>query len=81
MLWSSASKTTPNLWEFSAKFSLRIISRLANAAATCSGLAEWVKVIEPGGYRSIMSFRPMTAESGKEEVIPLPQTIRSGFTP
>ena len=59
----------------------RRISRLAIAAATGSGEAEWVEVIEPGGYSSMMSARPITAEIGSDDVMPLPQAIRSGVMP
>ena len=51
------------------------------AASTASGDAECVEVIEPGGYRPMMSVRPITAEIGSEELIPLPQAIRSGRMP
>ena len=37
-------------------------SRLAIAAATGSGEAECVEVIDPGGYSSMMSVRPITAD-------------------
>ena len=61
--------------------SLRMIFRLSRAATTGSGLAEWVDVIEPGGYSPMIALRPITADSGSEELMPLPQTIRSGLTP
>ena len=51
------------------------------AAATASGEAEWVEVIEPGAYRPMMSSRPITADSGSDEEMPLPQAIRSGVMP
>ena len=57
------------------------IFRLARAAATQSGEAEWVEVIDPGAYKSIMSALPITAAIGKDELMPLPQAIRSGWTP
>jgi len=45
------------------------------------GLPLWVLVIEPGGYWSISSVRPMTAPRGRPLEMPLPQQIRSGTMP
>ena len=39
-----------------------------------------VLVIAPGGYRSITSWRPRTAEIGSELLRPFPKQARSGAT-
>jgi hypothetical protein len=39
-----------------------------------------VLVIEPGGNWSMISARPITAESGSELLMPLPQQIKSDVT-
>ena len=54
---------------------------LARAAAQQTGLPVCVLVIEPGGNWSITSARPITADSGNELLMPLPQQITSGVTP
>ena len=59
----------------------RIFFTLASAAAQQTGLPVCVLVIEPGGNWSMISARPITAESGSELLMPLPQQIRSGATP
>ena len=71
----------PILAALPVRFSLTIFRRLASAAAQQTGLPVCVLVIEPGGNWSMISARPMTAESGSELLMPLPQQIRSGVTP
>ena len=66
---------------FSVRFSLVIFFKLAKAAAQQTGLPVCVLDSEPGPNWSMMSARPMTAESGSELLMPLPQQIKSGVTP
>ena len=54
---------------------------LANAARAQSGLPVCVLVIDPAGNWSMISVRPITAPSGSELLIPLPQQMTSGTTP
>ena len=53
----------------------------ATAAATGRGDPECVEVMEPGGYSSMISVRPITAASGSELEMPFPHAIRSGLDP
>jgi len=62
-------------------FSFMMMSIFASAAATQTGLPVCVLVIEPAGYWSIRSFRPMMALIGSELEMPLPKQTRSGTMP
>ena len=71
----------PSLAARAASFFLCKTFRFAIAAATASGDAECVEVIEPGAYKSSTAERPITADSGSDDVMPLPQAMRSGLMP
>ena len=71
----------PSASALPVRLSLTIFFKLASAAAAQTGLPVCVLVIEPGGNWSMISSRPITAESGSELLMPLPQQITSGVTP
>ena len=59
----------------------RVHSELHEVVNLVSHGVEPDDVIEPGPNWSMIDSRPMTAESGSELLMPLPQQIRSGVTP
>ena len=79
--FASYGLTGPDFFGFGLPEVKCVLETLPGAAAAQIVLPVCVEVIDPGGKVFIHSELPITAESGIPELIPLPQTSMSAFTP